>query len=104
VKQRLLIDRMGKAEDVATTVVFALRGSRLHYGPRPAGGWRAGAVRMPGKRHRARVLALQALFEADTVAIRRTRRSSEHVESAEADPEARKFALSWCGVLETPNR
>ena len=48
---------------------------------------------MPGKRRRARVLALQALFELDTVGHSADEAIDRLVENAEADPEARKFAL-----------
>jgi N utilization substance protein B len=55
---------------------------------------------MPGKRHRARVLALQALFELDTVGHPADQAVERAVESAVADPEARKFALELVrGVL-----
>lgn len=48
---------------------------------------------MPGKRRRARVLALQALFELDTVGHAADEAIDRLVEDAEADPEARKFAV-----------
>jgi N utilization substance protein B len=48
---------------------------------------------MPGKRRRARVLALQALFELDTVGHAADEAIDRLVEDAEADPEARKFSL-----------
>lgn len=48
---------------------------------------------MPGKRRRARVLALQALFELDTVGHAADEAIDRLVEDAEADPEARKFAM-----------
>lgn len=55
---------------------------------------------MPGKRHRARVLALQALFELDTVGHPADQAIERMVENADADPEARKFALELVrGVL-----
>jgi N utilization substance protein B len=55
---------------------------------------------MPGKRHRSRVLALQALFELDTVGHPADKAVERAVESADADPEARKFALELVrGVL-----
>ncbi len=48
---------------------------------------------MPGKRRRARVLALQALFELDTVGHAADEAIDRLVEDAEGDPEARKFAV-----------
>jgi len=48
---------------------------------------------LPGKRHRARVLALQALFELDTVGHSADEAISRLGTDVEADPEARKFAV-----------
>lgn len=56
---------------------------------------------MPGKRHRARVLALQALFELDSVGHAAEQAVDHLVEAAAAPPEARRFALELVrGVLD----
>jgi len=60
---------------------------------------------MPGKRHRARVLALQALFELDSVGHAADQAIDHLVESADAPPEARRFALELVrGVLNNRDR
>ncbi len=48
---------------------------------------------MPGKRRRARVLALQALFELDAVGHAADEAIDRLGQDVEADPEARKFAV-----------
>ncbi len=60
---------------------------------------------MPGKRRRARVLALQALFELDAVGHSADQAVDRLVEGADGSPEARRFALELVhGVLENRDR
>ncbi|HET9476534.1 MAG TPA: transcription antitermination factor NusB [Dehalococcoidia bacterium] len=60
---------------------------------------------MPGKRHRARVLALQALFELDSVGHPADQAIDHLVENADAPPETRRFALELIrGVLDNRDK
>lgn len=56
---------------------------------------------MAGKRHQARVLALQALFEMDTVGHSPDKAIDRLTETTQASKEVRQFAASLVrGVLE----
>ncbi len=60
---------------------------------------------MRGKRRRARVLALQALFELDAVGHPAEQAIDHLVEGADASPEAQRFALELVhGVLDHRDR
>jgi N utilization substance protein B len=56
---------------------------------------------MTGKRRRARVAALQALFEADSVGHPPEQTIARHFESVSASPDVQRFAKQLAnGVLE----
>ncbi len=60
---------------------------------------------MPGKRRKARVMALQALFELDTVGHSPETAVNRLVESTETAGETEKFALELVrGVIENRER